>query len=105
MHPGDPLHVVLYWQAQHRPQEDWLLELQLIPATGPASPVAEGVFPVAGVDYPTTRWEPGEVVRAQFDLFLPGDASPGDYRVSLRLLDETGSPGIETYILPPISVE
>jgi hypothetical protein len=105
LRPGDPLHVVLYWQAQNRSQEDWQIDLQLIPTTGPASPVAEGVFPAAGVDYPTTRWEPGEVVRAQFDLFLPGDASPGDYGVSLRLLDETGSPGTEIYILAPISVE
>jgi hypothetical protein len=97
--------VVLYWQAQHHPQEDWLLELQLIPATGPASPVAEGVFPVAGVNYSTTSWVPGEVVRAQFDLFLPVDAAPGDYGVSLRLLDETGSPGTEIYFLAPVSVE
>jgi len=105
LHPGDPLHVVLYWQAQHRPQEDWLLELQLIPATGLASPVAEGVFPAAGVNYSTKSWEPGEVVRAQFDLFLPMDAAPGDYHVGVRLLHETGSPGTEIYILAPVSVE
>lgn len=105
LHPGDPVHVVLYWQAQSHPQEDWQLELQLSPATGPVSPVAEGVFPVAGVDYPMTRWEPLEVVRAQFDLFVPDDAVPGDYRVSLRLLDKTGSPMTETYNLVPVSVE
>jgi mannosyltransferase len=105
LHPGDPLHVVLYWQAQNRPQENWQIELQLIPANSPTSLIGEVVFPVAGVDYPTTRWEPAEVVRAQFDLFLPGDASPGDYRVRLRLLDETGSPVTETYILAPVSVE
>lgn len=105
LHPGDPLHVVLYWQAQSRLQEDWLLELQLVPVARPALPLARGVFPAAGVDYPTTGWEPGEVVRAQFDLFLPGDAPPGDYRVSLRLADENGSPGQETYTLAPISVK
>jgi hypothetical protein len=104
LHPGDPLHIILYWQAQSRPQADWELALQLAPVTKPAWPVAEGVFPVGGVDYPTTRWEPGEIVRAQFDLSLPGDALPGDYRVNLRLLDETGSPGTGAFTLVPISV-
>jgi mannosyltransferase len=105
LRPGDPLHVVLYWQAQSLLQQDWLLEMQLVPVTLPTSLLAQGVFPAAGVDYPTTRWEPGEVVRAQFDLFLPGDAPPGDYCVSLRLVDEHGSPGRETYTLAPVSVE
>jgi len=105
LHPGDPLHVVLYWQAQNRPQTDWLLELELAPVANPASPVAEGIFPAAGVDYPTSHWEPGEVVRAQFDLFLPGDAPPDRYGVSLRLLDDAGTPVTETFTLAPISVE
>jgi hypothetical protein len=111
LRPGDPLHVVLYWQAQNHLQEDWLLGLQIIPAAGPASPVAEalpvaeGLYPAAGVDYPTTRWEPGEVVRAQFDLFVPGDAALGEYLVKLHLHDESGSPRMETFTLVPISVE
>jgi hypothetical protein len=112
LRPGDPLHVILYWQAQSRPQTDWLVVLSLAPVREPKAPVAEGIFPAAGVDYPTTRWEPGEVVRAQFDLFLPGDAPPGDYRVSLRLLSETeslespiDSPWGEVFSLSPVSVE
>ena len=32
-------------------------------------------------------WEPGEVVRAQFDLFVPGDAAPGDYAGALHFRD------------------
>jgi mannosyltransferase len=105
LHPGDPLHLTLYWQAQSRPQTDWRVALRLAPATNPSSPVAEGVFPAAGVDYPTGGWEPGEIVRAQFDLFLPGDVTPGDYRVSLGLLDEAGASEGGTFTLAPISVE
>jgi mannosyltransferase len=105
LHAGDPLHVVLYWQAHSRPQTDWQVSLRLAPAANPAAPVAEGTFPAAGVDYPTTRWEPGEIVRAQFDLFLPGNAPPGDYRVSLRLLDGAGKPAGEAISLVPISVK
>lgn len=105
LQPGDPVHVVLYWQAQNRPQLDWRVALQLAPSANPALPVAEGAFPAAGVDYPTTRWEPGEIVRAQFDLFLPSDAPLGEYRVNVRLLDETGLPGAEVFVLRPISVK
>jgi mannosyltransferase len=105
LHAGDPLHLTLYWQAQSQPQTDWRVVLRLAAAADPSSPVAEGIFPAAGVDYPTGQWEPGEVVRAQFDLFLPGDVAPGDYRLSLRLLDEVGTPGGATFTLAPISVE
>jgi hypothetical protein len=79
--------------------------LRLAAAVDPAAPVAEGIFPAAGVDYPTGEWEPGEIVRAQFDLFLPGDVAPGDYRVSLGLLDEVGTSEEGTFTLAPISVE
>jgi hypothetical protein len=105
LHPGDALHLVLYWQAQERPQADWRLALQVTPVGNPAAPVAEGVFPVAGLDYPATQWEPGEVVRAQFDLLLPGDAVLGDYQVSVYLVDETGSPMTGVFSLTPISLE
>jgi hypothetical protein len=45
------------------------------------------------------------VVRAQFDLFVPGDAALGEYLVKLHLHDESGSPRMETFTLVPISVE
>jgi mannosyltransferase len=105
LHSGDPLHLTLYWQAQSRPQTDWRVALRLAPATNPSSPVAEGVFPAAGVDYPTGGWEAGEIVRAQFDLFLPGDVTPGDYRISLDLQDEVGTLAGGMFTLAPISVE
>ena len=63
-----------------------------------------GPAPAAGVDYPTGRWLPGEVVRAQFDLFVPHDAGPGDYSVSLNLVDESGASGQDTFTLAPIQV-
>jgi hypothetical protein len=105
LHPGDPLHVILYWQAPSQPQADWQVTLRLVPAADPAAPVAEGVFPAAGVDYPATRWQPGEIVRAQFDLFLPGSTPPGDYGATLRLFDQAGSPAGELFTLASISVE
>lgn len=105
LNAGDPLHIILYWQAQSHTDTDWRISIRITPVDNPSTPIAEGVFPAAGVDYPTTRWEQGEVVRAQFDLFLPGDVKPGNYRLSLQLLDETESPGEVTFDLAPISIE
>ncbi len=44
--------------------------------------------PLAGTDYPVSKWQKGEVIRAQYDLFL-SDLKPGTYRLSLTVFDET----------------
>ena len=36
--------------------------------------------PLAG-QYPTSRWQPGEVVVDSFDLTLPADLKPDQYRL------------------------
>jgi hypothetical protein len=46
--------------------------------------------PVDGF-YATTRWEPGEIVRDQYDLLIPPEAPSGDYRIEVGMyLAETG---------------
>jgi hypothetical protein len=100
LYPGDPLHLTLYWQAQSRPDQDWQLAIQFGPAGNPAQAAVNAVVPVAGVDYPTSRWQPGQIVRAQFDLFLPPDLTPGSYTVRLQLADGNG----EWIDLKPVTV-
>jgi hypothetical protein len=78
--------------------------LRLTPAGDRVVIITEGIFPAAGVDYPTSRWQPGEVVRAHFDLFVPNDITPGKYAVSVNLVDESGAPGEGTVILAPVEV-
>jgi mannosyltransferase len=90
--PSTPLHIVLTWQAVGRLDQDWRVNLRLVSSAGPSPIVAEGVYPAAGVDYPPARWQPGEVVRAQYDLFVPSGATPGAYSVQLQLVDASGSP-------------
>jgi mannosyltransferase len=85
LHPGDPLHVVLFWRAVRRPGADVQFALRVVDSRGQAWASREGP-PVSG--YPTTAWEAGEVVRAQADVLLPGDLPPGQYR--LRVESATG---------------
>ena len=90
LHPGDVLHLNLYWRAERAPEDDWQLTLRLIDGEGRAWATQEAR--IAGVDYPATSWQAGEVVRAQFDLFIPSDAPAGRYRVEGELVPTSGEP-------------
>jgi 4-amino-4-deoxy-L-arabinose transferase-like glycosyltransferase len=79
IHPGDILHLDLYWRAFRPPQADWQLTLQLVDSKG--NVLATQQAKPASVDYPTTDWELGEVVRGQYDIFIPPEAPRGRYRL------------------------
>jgi len=81
LHPGDVLHLDIYWRAFRAPQDDWQLILQLLDGEGNIL-VTQQAGP-ASVDYPTTDWEVGEVVRGQYDVFIPPEAPRGSYRLTL----------------------
>jgi hypothetical protein len=83
LHPGDVLHLDLYWRAFRVPQNDWQLTLQLIDNRG--NILATQQARPASVDYPTTAWKVGEVVRGQYDIFIPPRAPKGSYRLTGRL--------------------
>jgi hypothetical protein len=105
LHPGDPLHVVLYWQAASAPEQNWQVAIQMVSAADAGAPISGSVYPAAGVDYPARDWVAGEIVRAQFDLFVPNDAAPGTYRVGVRVLDEGGVPATDRFMLLPVEVQ
>ncbi len=94
MYPGDPLHLILHWRADSTPRSDWRIRLEMT-AGGNDPAIATGTYPLAGVDYPTSRWETNEVVRAQYDLFVPLGATPRQYQLRVQLDD-----GAETITLP-----
>jgi mannosyltransferase len=77
LHPGDILHLDLYWQAVHTPDTDWQLGLQLVGREGQSRAVEEK-WPIGG-SYGTSLWQGGEVVRDQHDLLIPPDVPAGRY--------------------------
>ncbi len=84
LHPGDVLHLDLYWRAFRVPQDDWQLTLQLVDGEGNVL-VTQQTGP-ASVDYPVTSWEVGEIVRGQYDIFIPPDAPRGSCRLKGQLV-------------------
>ncbi len=86
--PGDRLPLSLYYRTLNRPKEDYLLALQLRDRAQKV--VVEEVLPPAGEAYPTTWWEEGEIIRGQYDLVIPAEASSGEYTLSLRMHNSRG---------------
>lgn len=81
---GDPLHLVLYWRSDQPAQATAnRLSIQIVSREGKTGQKEVTTVP-AGVDYPISAWEPGEIIRAQFDLLLDG-LEPGTYWLRLDL--------------------
>lgn len=101
--PGDTLQLGLYWHALEALAGDHVLLLQLYDTEGRptdeavngpqvAGSVRRGESTLAGRaylpanrSYPTSLWEPGEVVLGQYDYVVPlqAPAGQGELRVSL----------------------
>ena len=80
---GDILHLDLFWQAVATPMQGQQMTVSL---DGPASSqVVSEAGPLASAGYPSSQWQPGEIVRGQLDLTLPADLPAGVYRVVMHV--------------------
>jgi hypothetical protein len=87
--PGDRIHLTLFWQALQRTEKDYTVFTHLVDSEGNIWGQKDNP-PVDGF-YPTTQWMEREIVRDQYDLTVPTDASPGRYRLVLGMYQaETG---------------
>jgi uncharacterized membrane protein len=84
LHPGDPLHLVVYWRSDQPIY--WLedqLFIQVVTVSGRKGLQSFTRQPSGSV-YSIKDWQPGEIVRAQYDFFL-NNLEPGTYRLALTL--------------------
>ena len=102
LRPGDALHVNFYWQAEEATTAEWALRLRLVDESGQEWTALDA--PLAGVGYPPLQWASGEIVRAQFDIVVPGDAPSGRYRLEMTPVAPTGEKG-PSWTSVPFSVE
>jgi hypothetical protein len=105
---GNRLTLTLYWQATQHPAVDYGARLSLA--------TAESRFTPGRVEYPTSAWTTGEIVRDVQSLLIPAATADGAYPLKLDLLDPSGAPlenGIDlmtitvhaperTFVLPPV---
>ena len=84
--PGEKVQVAVTWQAKAKMEEDYAVAIEFIDGEGEVEKRYQ--MPLA-YQYPTSEWEPGEVVRASY-LLLLRSLPPGPYRIRLKVI---GLPG------------
>jgi hypothetical protein len=84
--PGDRAGASLIWQAGDSPlTQDLAMQLTAKPEEGGEEwPLSEPVG-LAGPDYPTSQWRPGELLRGWLAARTPPSFEPGLYKLRLRL--------------------
>jgi tetratricopeptide (TPR) repeat protein len=87
--PGDNVHLTLFWRCMEKMEQSYTVFAHLVDADDKL--VTQKDNPPVDGFYPTTKWEVGEIVRDQYDLFIPSDVPPGGYRLNVGMyLVETG---------------
>ena len=80
---GSGCNVRLYWQAMTDQDVNYTVFVHLVGQDGQVVSQHDGM-PDGGF-YPTSAWEPGEVVVDEHQIDLPEDMPPGDYRLLVGL--------------------
>ncbi|MCX8066778.1 MAG: hypothetical protein N3B68_02945 [Anaerolineae bacterium] len=103
---GEPLLLVLYWQARREMEEDYTVFVHLIDLQSGIILAQVDEMPQRGA-YPTSLWMTGEVVRDEHTLAVPS-LPAGTYALRVGLyLTETGQrlpAGEKDFVLLPLVV-
>jgi hypothetical protein len=83
--PGHALQLNLYWQPLAKIDRDYAIFLHLLDAQGRV--VAQRDTLIRGYDYPTSHWQPGELVVDLADLYIPPDLPDGMYHLEIGVYD------------------
>ena len=82
-HPGDTLRLQLHWRALRPMTHPYTVFTHLIGPDGQLLAQQDNM-PVQD-EVPTTCWVPGEVIADPYDIPIPPDAPPGEYRLEIGL--------------------
>jgi 4-amino-4-deoxy-L-arabinose transferase-like glycosyltransferase len=82
---GETLPLALYWQATRPLPADYTVFVHLLDAQG-AKAAQRDVAPLGGT-LPTSRWQPGQLLRDDQDLLVPAETPPGAYRLVAGMYD------------------
>ncbi len=89
---GESVQINLYWRNLATQTTDYVLFMHLLDANG--QQVAQRDLPLRYEDYPTSHWQPGELVIERADLPLPA-LPPGSYQLLIGLYEPTTGTRLE----------
>ena len=113
--PGSIVSLSLYWSALKRLSANYAVSVRLVDEQGNVVNSVDYANPVLGM-YPTSRWQPGEVVGDFYELAVPTSAQPGDYHVEIVVYTQEGNTfrnlpvsqdgaAVEKLVLPVFTVQ
>jgi len=102
IHPGDVLHLVLFWQAKGLSTDVEML-LELVDRAGQVR-LTKRTSPLEG-RLPASQWSQGQIMRDPHHLFLPGDLAPGNYILRLGVYDASGHALLAPHALLKVKIE
>lgn len=81
---GESVPLTVFWRADEKPADDYTFQIQF----GDKRSVP---LPLANASYPTSQWNAGEIVRGQYNVQIPTDASASNANLQLILRDSQGN--------------
>ncbi|MCB0010668.1 MAG: glycosyltransferase family 39 protein [Anaerolineales bacterium] len=82
---GQPLPIQLYWEADAPLAPNHTVFLHLLNEAGDLALAGDG--PPAGGYFPTSLWQPGDIIPDLHTLQLPADLPPGNYQLAIGLYE------------------
>lgn len=76
---GESVPLTLFWRADEKPGADYTFQVQF-------SDKFSAPLPLANAAYPTSQWSAGEIVRGQYSIQIPPDASASTADLKLKLV-------------------
>ncbi len=101
--PGQALTVTLYWQVLAAPAADYDAFVHLLDTNGQR--VAQSDHRPGGVYYPSSLWQPGELLADAHTIALPATLPPGTYTLHTGLYDKLSMKRLSIPDSPDDSVE
>ena len=83
MHPGDAVHLNLYWQTSQRVSD---MEMTIRVTGSGGNAVASVSHALGGAASPSSTWQVDEIIRDQLDVPLGSDVVPGSYTIEGELI-------------------
>jgi hypothetical protein len=82
-HPGESIHLVLYWQATTAPMDDLVSFVHVGKGRHSDPMVTNHDAQICGHTYPTSRWSAGEIILDGHTLTVVEDAPPDTYEIAV----------------------
>ncbi|MDH7487708.1 MAG: glycosyltransferase family 39 protein [Anaerolineae bacterium] len=83
VHPGETLHLTLYWQALSPMAEDYTVFTHLL--LPPDQVWAQDDQQPGDGQMPTSTWQPGQIIEERYELTLPPETPSGVYEIEVGL--------------------